>query len=233
MKMKCLIADDEYPALVLLEDYISKTPELELVAKCENAMEANQYIKEGEIDLMFLDIQMPDLTGLELLKSLKHKPLVILTTAYSEYALESYELDVTDYLVKPFSFERFVQSVNKAKELIHLKRAGKQQSGSAQKPHFFVKADYKKVRVNLEDIRYIEGLREYVSIYTRDKRIITLEAMKNLEASLPNDQFIRIHKSYIIAIDKVTALVGNMVELGDKQIPIGKMYREKVKQVFV
>ena len=231
MKIKCLIVDDEYPALVLLEDYISKMPELELVAKCENAMEANQHLKENNIDVMFLDIQMPDLTGLELLKSLKQKPVVILTTAYSEYALEGYELDVTDYLVKPFSFERFVQSVNKAKELIALKKGGKQ--GTAAKPHFFVKADYKKVRINHEDILYIEGLREYVSIYTQDKRIITLEAMKNLETTLPNDQFIRVHKSYIIAIDKVNALVGNMVEIGNKQIPIGKIYREKVKQVFV
>ena len=230
MSIKCIIADDEHPALQLLANYISKMPELELVAQCENALEANQFLQEGKIDLIFLDIQMPDLTGLDLLKSLKNKPVVILTTAYSEYALESYELDVTDYLVKPFSFERFIQAVNKAQELITLKKNKGSQAG---KPHLFVKADYKKVKLNYEDILYIEGLREYVSFFTKDKRIIVLESMKNLESTLPADEFIRVHKSYIVSIEKVDAVVGNLLEIGDKQIPVGKSYREKVKQVFV
>lgn len=231
MKTTCLVVDDEHPALKLLEDYISKMPELELVAKCDNALDANNILQDQPVDLMFLDIQMPDLTGLDFIKSLKRKPVIILTTAYSEYALEGYELDVTDYLLKPFSFERFMQAVNKAQELIILKKKEKTSIKTA-KDHIFVKADYKKVKVNFDDILYIEGLREYVSFFTKDKRIVTLEAMKNLEQILPADQFIRVHKSYIIPLKKVEAVVGNMLEIAGKNIPIGKSYREKVMKLF-
>ncbi len=246
MKIKCLIVDDEHLALVLLQSYIEKVPQLELVGKCESAFEAIEMLQNNEIDLMFLDIQMPDLSGLELLRSLKKKPVVILTTAYTEYAIESYELDVLDYLLKPIPFERFFQSVNKAEDYIRMKKGANTPPAVVQAPnpvppapapkeknYFFVKADYKSVKINYPDILYIEGLREYVCIYLQDKkRVITLESMKHLAELLPSDQFVRIHRSYIVSIQKVDALSGNKLELNDQSLPIGKSYKDKIMQVF-
>lgn len=235
MNWKCLIVDDEYPALALLEDYVSKVPALQLAGKCENATDALAALQEQDIDILFLDIQMPDLTGVELLRSLRSSPQVVFTTAYANYALEGFALDVTDYLLKPFSFERFLKAVNKSIDQLKLKKAAQGATGATQEPpkdHFFVRADHKTMKVNMVDILYIEGLREYVSIFTKDKRIITLEAMKNMEQILPADQFMRVHKSYIVALEKVDALSGNMLELKGKQIPIGRMYREKVEAFF-
>ena len=165
-----------------------------------------------------------------MLKTITQKPIVIFTTAYSEYAIESYELDVLDYLVKPFSFERFLKSVNKAAELVSLKH-------NIDSPHtgpeyISVNADHKIYRVRLGDILYIEGLREYVSYYTSEKRIIALASLKSLEATLPKNRFVRVHKSYIIPIDKVKAIEGNMLDIGIKKIPIGRSYREKVFGMF-
>ena len=235
---KCIIVDDEYLAQDLLEAYAKKMPGIDLVAKCNNSMEAITALENNEVDLMFLDIQMPDLTGLELLRTLKKRPAVIFTTAYSEHALEGYELDVIDYLLKPIPFDRFVQAVNKATERIR----GKQQtltkevivkeSTSTAKDHFFVKADHKSVKIRYTDVLYIQGLREYVSIFMKERRVVTLESMKNLEDSLPVDMFIRTHRSFIVAIDKVDAVVGHSLELNKKLIPIGKTYRQVVMAVF-
>jgi DNA-binding LytR/AlgR family response regulator len=232
MNYKCLIVDDEYPALALLEDYIHKVPGLELVGKCENATETLAALQAQEIDLLFLDIQMPDLTGVELLRSLHHAPQVIFTTAYANYALEGFALDVTDYLLKPFSFERFLKAVNKSIDQLKLKKTAQSNQPDTNKDHFFVRADHKTMKINVADILYVEGLREYVSIYTKEKRIITLEAMKKMELILPTNQFMRVHKSYIVALEKVDALSGNMLELKGKQIPIGRMYRDKVEGFF-
>lgn len=231
MKLKCLIVDDEHLARKLLEDYVSRVPKLELVATAKNAMEAIQAIQEQSVDLMFLDIQMPDLTGLDLLKTMKNKPAVILTTAYSEYALQGYELDVIDYLLKPIGFERFVQGVTKAADLINLRKINNSNE-EKEIDHLTVKADHKLVRIKLEDILYIEGLREYVSIYTKEKRVITLEAMKNLEDILPPKKFLRTHRSYIVSLDKTDAINGNCVEVNGKLIPIGKTYKEAVLKRF-
>ena len=211
--MRCLLVDDEYLALELLASYISKLPQLQVVAKCSNALQALEKLQSDRIDLLFLDIQMPDLTGLELLKTMSNPPIVILTTAYSEYAIEGYELNVLDYLLKPIPFERFVKAVNKAQTQFAL-----QQSKTATpslpnlspiqtpppKDYIMVKADYKQVKVKFANICYIEGLKEYVGIYTTNgKRLITHSSMKNILTKLPDGQFMRIHKSYIIALDKV------------------------------
>lgn len=243
MTYNCLIVDDEILAQRLLEDYVLKMPQLHIVAKCSNALSALEILQKENIDILFLDIQMPDLTGIELLKIIKNRPAVILTTAYSDYALEGFQLDVLDYLLKPIAFERFVQAVNKACEWANYKNTlsssnQMQQLTSetkADKPkvrHLFVKSDYKQIKILFDDILYVEGLREYVSIFTKDKRIITLETMKNMEIILPHDEFLRIHKSYIVNLQKIDAVNGNMLEVGKEKIPIGKSYKEEVMKVL-
>ncbi len=239
MNYTCLLVDDENLALRLLEDYANKIPQLTVIGKCRNALSALQILQTQSVDILFLDIQMPDLTGIELIKILKNKPEIILTTAYADYALEGYQLNVTDYLLKPIAFERFVQAVNKAMEYRNLRNSLQttspqattnitQQAQSMAPEYFFVKSDYKQIKIVFDDIIYIEGLREYVSIYTKDKRIITLETLKNLEATLPLDKFLRVHKSYIVNTNKISALNGNMVELDKTKVPIGKSYRDEV-----
>ncbi|MEN7548213.1 LytTR family DNA-binding domain-containing protein [Rapidithrix thailandica] len=231
MKVRCLAVDDEALALTLIENYIQKMPQLELVAKCQKPLEVVEILQKDSVDLVFLDIQMPQLTGVELLQSLSQPPLVIFTTAYADFALEGYQLGVIDYLVKPFSFERFAKAVNKATEQLHLRQLSQQvtENSLTSLPKFLtVKSEHKIYKIDLRDILYIEGLKEYVSIYTQDQRIITLESLKKLEEILPADQFIRIHKSYIIAFKQVRSIEGNMVELAGKQLPIGKTYRQVV-----
>ena len=191
--IKCIVVDDEALARKLLEAYIAKIPEFELVKKCENAIEAKKVLQNHEIDIMFLDIQMPDLTGIDFLKSLNHKPITVFTTAYPQYALEGYQLDVLDYLVKPIPFERFFQTVSKAIEYIHLKKNVKETKTDGfdevlslkGKDYFFVKADYKILKIHFNEIKYIEGLREYVRIHTNDKKVITLLSMVRLMDILP------------------------------------------------
>ncbi len=228
----CLIVDDEHLARTLLTTYLDKLPQLKLVSSCENAIEALTVLQREHIDILFLDIQMPDLSGLELIRSLSYKPLTIFTTAYAEHALAGYELSVIDYLLKPISFERFVQAVNKATQQLQLKAKAEQNLNATPaalpKPgqdHFFAKVDYKLVKVYYAEILYIEGLREYVSIYTADRRLIVYQAMKHLTEILPAEQFVRVHKSYIVSFSKITSLYGNTIEIGEKQIPIGKSYK--------
>jgi DNA-binding LytR/AlgR family response regulator len=236
--MNCIIVDDENPAIKILSSYVSQMPVLKLVDTCDNAMKAMDVLHRKAVDLLFLDIHMPGMSGLDFIRSLKAKPLVILVTAYPQHALEGFELDVVDYLLKPVSFERFVQAVNKA-----LERSGNmvsvQPTPSADtikeesKEYMFVKADYKLVKVIFDEIVYIEGLREYVRIHTnKDERIITLQSLRNLEEMLPAKKFIRTHKSYIVAIEKINAIVGNSIEIGEELIPIGKSYKEKVMGIL-
>lgn len=228
--IKAIIVDDEPLAQDVLETYISKIPDITLVKKCENAFEANEALKNGNIDLMFLDIQMPQLTGIEFLKSLSNPPVVIFTTAYPDYAVEGFELDAADYLLKPISLERFMKAVNKATKTIEPKTGSSHSDGSEDKEYFFVKADKKLIKCNYNDIIYIEGLKDYVIIRQDTSRIITLQTMKSLEAKLPSDVFMRIHRSYIVNLQKIKAIVGNMVEVIEKgqakHIPIGKNYRD-------
>ncbi len=241
MKIRCLIADDEPLAIKLIADYISRISHLELTGSCKRATDVPGLI--GQVDLLFLDIRMPGLSGLELLRSLHVKPMVVLITAYSEHAVEGFELDVLDYLVKPVTFERFLLSVNKATRQFEMQhpatgiiQANQDAKPSAEpegKDYFFVKSGFKSVRINFEDILYIEGLKEYVSIYTTgNKRFVKLAALKDLERILPQSRFLRIHKSYIVAVNKVTAGYGNIVELNQVCLPIGRMYKDAVMKVF-
>ncbi len=238
MKIRCVIVDDEQLARQLLNSYVDKLPQLEVVAQCKNAMEVLEVIQNEHIDLLFLDIQMPDLTGLDLVKTMRNPPAIIFTTAYKEHALEGFELNAVDYMLKPVSFDRFVKGVNKAIELLELRNGHtvdepKEIEKPTPQPEFItLKADHRIYKVKLDDILYIEGLREYVSFFTTKQKIITLESLKRLEEVLPS-HFLRVHKSYIVNRNKVESLYGNQLEIDGKHIPIGKSYKEEVvKKVF-
>lgn len=237
-----IIVDDEPLAQDVLETYIEKVPELKLIKKCNNAFEANETLKSHQIDLMFLDIQMPQLTGIDFLKTLSKPPLVIFTTAYSNYAIEGFELNALDYLLKPISMERFIKAVNKAADQLELQRKESPASnnhhaaGEEGPDYIFVKADKKLVKVNFDEIIYIEGLKDYVIIRLENTRVITLQTMKSLEDKLPESSFKRIHRSYIVNIGKISAIVGNMVEVLEKglakHLPVGKNYRDELLEMI-
>jgi len=218
--LRILIIDDEPLAQDVLETYVQKIPELLLIGKCSNAMDANKVMNEQLIDLIFLDIHMPHMSGMDFLKTLKNPPLVILTTAYPNFALESYELNVHDYLLKPISFERFLKSINRL--------LGKEQK--IVPDFFFVKADKKMIKINHENIIYVEGLKDYVIIRLHQSRVVTLQTMKSLEDKLPAEKFKRIHRSFIVNMNKIEAITGNVVEVREKgeikQLPIGKNYKD-------
>jgi DNA-binding LytR/AlgR family response regulator len=240
MALKCLIVDDETLALDILENYIARLDNLELVGRCLNAMEAFNVLKQKKVDLIFLDIQMPKLTGIDFLKNLSHPPKVILTTAYRDYALEGYELNAIDYLLKPISFERFFKAINKVWEITQpnqqtLENPNLILSGThttTQEACVYVKADKKMVRISLKDILYIESLKDYVRIKTTEKEVISYQRISYLEEKLPEDMFLRLHRSYIVAIDKIEAFTGNFVEVGKKEIPIGRNYKSEVMKVL-
>jgi DNA-binding LytR/AlgR family response regulator len=239
MKLRCIVIDDEYPARVLLKDYIDNLPQLDLINSFKNPLEAMETLSSENTDLIFLDIQMPGLTGIEFLKSMRRiKPMVIFTTAYPDYALEGYTLDVVDYLLKPFTFERFVAAVQKASDLHNLRKGkpGNVTSEEIKKsgPNFMqIKSGPKKHLVNIEDILYVEGLREYVTYVLESQKIISLESLRSLEQSLPADLFLRVHKSFIINKKKVQSIEGNQIEIKGRKIPIGKSYKEIVmKKIF-
>jgi len=232
--IKTIIVDDEPLALDILESHISKIPELELVARCNNALEANQIMKEHDIALIFLDIQMPEISGIEFAKSLTQSPMIIFTTAHPDYAFEGFELDAVDYLLKPISLDRFIKATNKV--LDKTSQSDRKNEDGDDNDFFFVKADKKLVKVKYSDILYIEGLKDYVIIRMEEGRVITLQTMKSLEAKLPQNLFKRVHRSYIVGIDKIKAIEGNMVELIEKgkakHIPIGKNYREELLNII-
>ncbi|MEM9548867.1 MAG: LytTR family DNA-binding domain-containing protein [Bacteroidota bacterium] len=234
--IKAIIVDDEPLALDVLETYIEKMPKLNLVAKCENAIEANEALKNNDVDLMFLDIQMPQITGVEFLKSLNNPPAVIFTTAYPDYAVEGFELNAVDYLLKPISLDRFMKAVNKVTDKIGGKGSESDKVVEMEGDFFFVKADKKLIKVDFEDIIYIEGLKDYVIIRQEAGRVITLQTMKSLESKLPESTFKRVHRSYIVNINKINAVVGNMLEVTEKgqtkHIPIGKNYREDLLNII-
>lgn len=233
-----IIVDDEPLAQDILETYVERMPQLNLVAKCSNAFEANEMLKKEQIDLMFLDIQMPQLTGIDFLRSLSDPPVVIFTTAYDNYAVDGFELNALDYLLKPISMDRFMKAANKAIEQIELKKGNTSTSSSTSKENdfIFVKADKKLVKVNFDDVLYIEGLKDYVIIRQETSRLVTLQTMKSLESKLPTSIFKRIHRSYIVNLNRIDAVVGNMVEIQEKgqakHIPVGKNYREDLLNII-
>ena len=237
MILKCIAVDDEPLALDIIEDYISKVPFLELVKRTENAIEALQLVQAGGIDLVFLDIQMPDLTGIQFLKIASGKANYILTTAYSQYALESYDLNVSDYLLKPIAFDRFYKAVEKVRSQMQKEEIAAPVPEVAQpvvtptsapaQDFIFVKTEHKIQKIQLDDILYIEGLKDYISIFTKTERIITLQNMKKMEETLPKGEFIRVHKSYIVSLDKVESIERSRISIKGKVIPIGDTYRDE------
>lgn len=232
MPIRCLIVDDEPLAIEVLESYVERIPSLEKVASCNNAVDAFDVLKRERIDLLFLDIQMPKLTGIDFLKVLNPAPKVIFTTAYRDYAVESYELNVLDYLLKPIAFDRFLMAINKAVESDNSPQVTKEQDGDND-PHMFLKADRKMVKVYLKDITYIESLKDYVRVKKQDgTEIVSLQKISYLEQKLPSDCFMRIHKSYIISLHKINSYSASALEVGGKEIPIGRSYKSEVMKVI-
>jgi two-component system, LytTR family, response regulator LytT len=223
--------DDEPLALELIVEYIRKTPDLKLSGEFENPVEAARFINNNSIDLVFTDVQMPGLTGIELTKSLINGPVVIFTTAFEKYAVQGYKLDVADYLLKPFTYEEFLTSVHKAERMIR----------STMKPEddvlpdnefLFLKSDYKIKRINFRNILYIEGLKEYVKVYTQisDKPVLSLSSLKILETKLPPDKFMRVHRSFIVNLEKIETIDRSRIVFGKKYIPIGEQYKDKFQK---
>ena len=238
-KIRCLALDDEPLALAILEKYITSMPSLILVKTCTDPLEALSLIQQGKVDLLFLDIQMPTLTGIQFLRVMQGKCKTILTTAYAEFALEGYEFDVIDYLLKPISFERFLKAVQK---VVGQFAVGSFQSSISnedsevlnssiktpqpQLDFIFVKTEYKIQKINLSDILYIEGLKDYVSIYTNTERILTLQTMKKMEEILPANRFVRVHKSYIVSLQKIETIERQRITIGKNTIPVGDSFQK-------
>ncbi len=230
--INCIAIDDERLALDLLEDNISKVPYLQLVARCENGMEAMQVLQERSVDLIFLDIQMPGLTGLQFIQSITQKPMFILVTAYEKYALEGFNLDVIDYLVKPVSLDRFVKACNKALDYYQLKIKSND-AGDGNIDYLFVNVDYSLLKVIFSDIMWIEGLKDYIKIHLKSssKPVVTRMPMKSIEEALPSSKFIRIHKSYIVSSAYVTSVRKNSVFVGPAELPVSESYPEALSVI--
>jgi len=227
--LRCLAIDDEPLALELLEDNISKVPFLELVATCGNPLEAMKVMQQETIDLIFLDIQMPGLTGLQFIQTITEKPMFILITAYEKYALEGYNLDVVDYLVKPVPLERFIKACNKAWEL-HLLKTAKGKEAANNNPYFFINVDYSLVKLVFADIMWIEGFKDYLKIHLKSspRPVVARITMKSIEEQLPASMFIRVQKSFIVSKEYITAVRKNSVFINDMEIPVGDNYKEAI-----
>jgi len=233
--MSCLVIDDERLVRELLEDNIRQIPYLQLTGSCKNALEAADLLQKTPVDLLFLDIRMPRLTGLQFLQSLQNPPLVILVTAYQQYALEGFDLNVVDYLLKPFSFERFVKACNRAYDLFRLRNSEKGASDSPPVPpeDFFVHVEYTLVKIVAADIDYVEGLKDYIKIHlsSSPKPVLTRMSLKSIEEKLPAGAFVRTHKSFLVAIRKITAIKRDLVCIKEKEIPIGEAYKANISRV--
>ena len=225
--LKCIIVEDEVLAQDVLKSHLARLGSLELAGVYRNALEAKEALATREVDIMFLDIRLPGLTGLEFLSALKESPLVVLTTAYAEYALESYEFNVIDYLLKPISFERFSRAINKILDN-RLFSAASKEADPFSEDHIFIRSNSKFFRVNFSEIIYIEGSRDYLKVHTPDYSLITHQTMNDIEKLLPSRQFIRVHKSYIVALRQIRSIYGNSIELGKTTIPIGISYKDAV-----
>lgn len=229
--IKALIIEDEPLAQEVIKTYIESLPNIELIGQCFNAIEANEFLKNNTPDLLFVDIEMPQLSGIEFIKSLKNPPKVIFTTAYTEHAVEGFNLSAVDYLVKPIALDRFMKAINKVEESLKGVK-----TSESEDEFMFVKADKKLVKINYSEILYVEGLKDYVIIKLEKGRVITLQTLKSLEDKLPANSFMRIHRSYICNIDRIKAVLGNTVEIMDgdkiKQLPIGKSHKDDLLEVI-
>jgi DNA-binding LytR/AlgR family response regulator len=229
MKTKCLIVDDEPLARELIRGHIQKLENFEIVEECDNAMKAMDLLRRNHIDLMFLDIKMPQMTGIDFLKTLKRPPKVIITTAYSQYALDGFELDVVDYLMKPITFERFFKAVNKYFQSGQTETVAlESENGTMAESFIYVKENKKIIKIYLKEIHFIEGLNEYIRIHTDNRRVVVKSSLQHIESKLPSDQFIRIHKSYIVSIPRIRAFNATTVELENAKLRIGRNYKNQV-----
>ena len=230
MKINCIAVDDEPLALEKMEDYIKRVDFLNLLGLIDNGVDAINFIKQNKVDLVFLDIQMNDLSGIDLLETLSVKPIIVFTTAYENYALQGYELNVTDYLLKPISFKRFLKAIDKVAEVFrtrnnHSKTGPAEENETNEQDSIFIKSEGKMQRIIFNDILYIEAMKDYVKIWTPSGKIICLSNIKNFIEKLPASQFLRIHKSYAIALDKIEAIKQKYVEIAGQDIPIGSTYK--------
>lgn len=231
--IRCLIVDDEPPAREIIRRYIEQVPSLQLAGECGNAIEAFTLLRQQPVDLLFLDIRMPQLNGNDFLKTLKNPPKVIFTTAYSEYALEGYELDAIDYLMKPIPFDRFLKAVNKAYQQGPNKtEVSAVVEEKKNDPFVYFRADRKMIKVMLHDIIYIESMKDYVKVFTSNGTIITKQSISSVEAMLPEKSFIRTHRSFIISLDKIKSFTSELIEIDKTEVPIGKLYRNGVMKVL-
>lgn len=232
MKISCVAIDDEPLALDIIKDYTQKVPFLQLQATFDNAVESIEYLKNNKVDLLFLDIQMDELTGIQLLNILKEKPLVIFTTAYDSYAVKGYELDAIDYLLKPISFERFLKAAEKVYDRLNQKQGTPQvvkevkAAPGSSDDYFFVKTEFHLERLKFSEILYIEGMGDYLMIHTPSKKIMTLQNFKKIEEILPEERFCRVHKSYMVALDKIESIERNRIKIGSSLIPISDSYKK-------
>ena len=235
MNIRCLIIDDEPLAQRVIERFAGNIPFLEVVGKCNSAFEAIDLLHLHAVDLLFLDINMPGMSGMDFLKTLKNPPLVIVTTAYAEFAIQGFELDVVDYLMKPFGFDRFYKAIQKVEELIQGRGQRYSEPREAEKHEdafIFIKSSKKTFKVNLDEILYIEALGDYVKIYTNDRMIISYQSLKNIETLLPAGAFPRIHKSFIIALSRIDLIEGNHVKIRDRLVPIGTNFRNEFEKLI-
>jgi len=235
MKITCLIVEDEPLARNLMVAYVEKVPYLHLLKACSNPLDAIDFLRENSVDLLFLDVQMPEITGITLLKVLQKRPFVILTTAYSEYAIEGYELDILDYLLKPITFERFLKAVEKANQRMNISVTTMTETAITDKTDskqnfIFVKDGTKQIKVRLSDILYIESLKDYVRIYTKTQKIVSLLTMKTLESQLPETEFIRIHNSFIVSFEAIDAIDKEKVQIGEIFLPVSDTYKKSFKE---
>ncbi len=231
-KIKCLIIDDEPPAQVVLKKYISQVPSLELAGTCNNAMEAISFLQNQTVDLLFLDIQMPGLLGTNFIRTINNPPKVIFTTAYRKFAVEGFELNAVDYLLKPISFDRFIMGVNKVLQLNFQPANGIFKGGESKTednhPFLYLRADRKMVKIVFDDIVFIESLKDYIKIVTVHKTIISRQSISSLESMLPKDAFLRIHRSYIVAIKRIDSYNGETIDIAKNELPIGRFFKHEV-----
>lgn len=228
MKIKCVLIDDEPLAVKVLQNYFANFPDFEIVGSFNNSLEALDFINNNTIDAVFLDINMPMMTGFELISLIENKTKVIITTAFREFAAESYDLDVLDYLVKPIPLPRFIKCINKITTEFNLKNNIKVETTKGDS-HIFIKVDKKMMKINIEEILFVEGMKEYIKVVTPDKTYITHKSLTSLSEELPADRFLRIHKSYVIALNKVKSIEGNRIQIQSYTIPIGRNYSKEVK----
>tara|TARA_R110002051_G_scaffold175401_3_gene245378 strand:+ start:235 stop:966 length:732 start_codon:yes stop_codon:yes gene_type:complete len=228
-KITCVIVDDEPMALNLVESYVEKTPFLDLKQKCSSAIEAMEFIKNNPVDLLFLDIQMPDLTGIEFSKMLPKETRVIFTTAFDHYALEGFKVEAIDYLLKPFDYAEFLAAANKAATWFELVKGKKQSVLSEEKEFLFVKSEYKQLRIKLADVLYFEGLKDYIKIWLKDnpKAVLTLMSLKSLEEELPETQFMRVHRSFIVSLKNIDIIERSQIIINDQRITVSEQYKPK------